>query len=304
MKQRLDSDHKDRYLAGTSYAIAAFGLWGILPVYWKLLQRVSAYEIVANRVVWTCFFSGILLLFMKKTKQVKHIIRNKKQVRGILICSLLLSVNWLTFVYAVNSGHVLDASMGYYINPLISVFLGLLVLKEKVNIWQKAAILLAFAGVFLVTFQYGKFPWIALTLAITFGFYGLVKKTGQVDPIIGLTAETLLMVPLALLYQVFLLSGGGAQLLRGPMALRLLLLSTGVITAVPLLLFSAAAQKIPLSRVGFVQYLTPSCFFLLGCFVYKEAFSDIQLISFICIWCALIIYSFSNRLPVVKPKKL
>ena len=280
---------------GTFYAILAFGLWGILPIFWKLLSDIPPYEIVAHRIIWSCVFTGTLLLVLHKWKQIKSILKNKSKLRGILLCGLLLSVNWLTFIYAVNSNQVLDASMGYYINPLISVFLGLLVLKERINFWQKIAILLAITGVFLVTFQFGNLPWIALTLAFTFGFYGLIKKTGGVDPIIGLTLETSLMVPFALVYALIIHTNGSSAFLTGSGSTTFLLLSTGIITAVPLLFFAGAAQKIHLSRVGFIQYLTPTCFFLLGRFVYKEPFSSIQLISFIFIWTALFLYSISSR---------
>ena len=234
----------------------------------------------------------MLLLAVKKWKLIKGIFKDKKKFKSVLFCALLLCINWLTFIYAVNFDHVLDASMGYYINPLISVFLGLLVLKERVNFWQKIAILLAMTGVLLVTFQYGRIPWIALTLAFTFGFYGLIKKTGGVDPVIGLNLETLFMIPVALIYVI--IRNGGA-IVTGSLNTSLLLLSTGIITAVPLLFFAGAAQKIPLSRVGFTQYLTPTCFFLLGRFVYRETFSTLHLISFIFIWIALLIYNLASR---------
>lgn len=295
MTSKSVPDRNNNHLFGTLYAVVAFGLWGILPVYWKLLQRISPLEIVVNRIFWTSVFTGILLVFLKKTPQVKKIWKNRAQIRGILICAILLGVNWLTFIYAVNSGHVLDASMGYYINPLISVFLGILVLKERVNTMQKAAIFLALGGVSLAALEYGELPWIALVLAFTFGLYGLFKKTAAVDPVIGLTAETALMVPLSLVVQTVILLGGGDHLLGGTIQSGLLLVFTGVVTAVPLLFFTAAAQRIPLSRVGFLQYLTPTCFFLLGRFLYQEPFTQIQLASFICIWVALLLYSFSGR---------
>jgi len=168
---------------GAWFAIAAFGIWGGLPVYWKLLVEVSPFEIVAHRVVWSCLFTGLLIFLLGKWSLFKGVLKDKVKLRGIGIGAILLAINWLTFIYAVNSNQVLDASMGYYINPLISVFLGLVILKERVNIWQKSGILLAFVGVFIVVFQYGKIPWIALTLAFTFGFYGLIKKTGQVWPL-------------------------------------------------------------------------------------------------------------------------
>jgi len=282
---------------GTWYAVLAFGLWGVLPVFWKLLQEISSYEIVAHRVLWTCFFTGALLLMRKKLIRVKAVFKDKTRLRGVLFCALLLGVNWLTFIYAVNSGKVLDASMGYYINPLVSVFLGLLVLKERVNFWQKISILLAFTGVLIITVQYGRIPWIALTLAFTFGLYGLIKKTGGVDAVTGLHLETLFMLPVALAFIFITVMSGKGALASAPGGTFLLFVLTGPVTGIPLLFFAGAARRIPLSRVGFIQYLTPTCFFFLGRFLYREAFSTIQLISFIFIWVALALYSLSGTVP-------
>ncbi len=290
-------------LTGTWYAVTAFGLWGILPIFWKLLTEISPYEIVAHRVVWTCLFCACLLFLRRRLARVREIFTSKAKMRGLLLAAFLLGVNWLTFVYSVNSNQVLDASMGYYINPLVSVFLGLLVLKEKVNRWQKISILLAFTGVLIIAFQYGKIPWIALTLAFTFGLYGLIKKTGGVDAITGLTIETLLMIPAALGFILLTAVNGKGVIVTGPLTTFLLLMSTGAVTAVPLLFFAGAAQRIPLSRVGFIQYLTPTCFFLLGRFVFHETFSLVQLVSFIFIWIALIIYSFSHTAFMKKSQK-
>jgi chloramphenicol-sensitive protein RarD len=287
-------------VTGTWYAILAFGLWGLLPVYWKLLSALPAYEIVAHRVIWACLFTALLLQIQHKWPILKSIFRDRKKLRAIILCAGLLGINWLTYIYAVNTGHVLDASLGYYINPLISVFLGMVVLKERLGGWQKAAIGLAFVAVTLLTVQYGRLPWIALTLAFTFGIYGLIKKTSAVDAIIGLIMETLFLVPAGMAYIFFTTFTGKSLMLSSTMSMVLLLVSTGVVTAVPLLLFGAAVQRIPLSRVGFIQYLTPSCFFLLGILVYRETFSTLHLVSFILIWLALIVYSLSACLPVKK----
>ncbi len=289
---------KNQSVVGTWFAILAFGIWGFLPVFWKLLKAVSAYETVAHRVVWTCLFTALLLIVQRKWQVLKKIITDRDKLWPIGLCAALLAINWLTFIYAVNNNHVLDASLGYYINPLISVFLGLVVLKERVNRWQKLAIALAFLAVAVLTYQYGRIPWIALTLAVTFGLYGLIKKTGHVDAIVGLTLETLFMVPVALGYILVTTVSGSGVLTSGSLATPMLLISTGVVTAVPLLFFAGAAQRIPLSRVGFIQYLTPSCFFLLGRFVYHETFSSLHLVSFIFIWMALVIYSLSSRFPL------
>lgn len=307
MKKETVSEKQNA--AGTWYAILAFGLWGILPTYWKLLQEISPYEIVAHRVLWTCLLTASLLLIQLRLSQIKNMFKDKSKIRGVIICALLLGVNWLTYVYAVNSGKVLDASMGYYINPLVSVFLGLLILKEKVNFWQKISIVLAFTGVFIIIFQYGKVPWIALTLAFTFGLYGLIKKgsatptaeVSGVDAITGLAMETLFMVPVSLVFIIITFINGQGALVAASVGTILLLISTGLITGIPLMLFAGAVRRIPLSRVGFIQYLTPTCFFLLGRFVYREAFSTAQLVSFIFIWAALALYSLSGTILLRKP---
>lgn len=302
MKEKPFSEKQN--LLGTWYAILAFGLWGILPTYWKLLQEISPYEIVVHRVLWTCLFTGSLLLARNKLTNVKSLFKDKTRIRGVVLCALLLGINWLTFVYAINTDKVLDASMGYYINPLVSVFLGLLVLKERVNFWQKISIILAFIGVFIITFQYGKIPWIALTLAFTFGLYGLIKKIGGVDAVTGLHLETLLLVPVSLVFILIAFINGKGAFVTGSGGTILLLVSTGLITGIPLLFFAGAALRIPLSRVGFIQYLTPTCFFLLGRFVYREAFSTPQFISFVFIWAALALYSLSGTAFMRKVRRI
>lgn len=300
---------RNQNLVGTWYAVTAFGLWGFLPIYWKLLQQVSPYEIVAHRVLWTLMLTLSLLFVQRRIADIKEVFKNKKNLKRVIFCALLLGVNWVTFVYAINSDKVLDASMGYYINPLVSVFLGLIILKEKVNFPQKISIVLAFTGVLILTVRYGKVPWIALTLAGTFGLYGLLKKglaapapgepgkekeSGGVDALTGLTLETLFLLPVALIYIILTTLNGTGVPVTGSSSMMLLLMSTGLATGVPLLFFAGAAQRIPLSRVGFIQYLTPTCFFLLGRFVYHEAFSTTQLISFIFIWAALALYSLAS----------
>jgi chloramphenicol-sensitive protein RarD len=288
---------KHREWLGTWYAAFAFGLWGVLPVYWKLLKTVSPYEIVAHRVVWACAFTALVLLLRRRPGSYREIFRSGTRLRGIACSAFLLGLNWLVFIHAVNSDQVLQASLGYYINPLVSVFLGLVILKERTNLGQKAAIGLAFAGVMILSLHHGGVPWIALSLALTFGIYGLVKKTGRVDPVIGLNIETLLMVPVAFGYILWTGFNGSGALASPTPSMVLLLISTGAVTAVPLLFFALGAQRIPLSRVGFIQYLTPTLFFILGRFVYREPFPPVQLISFIFIWTALVVYTLSHRRP-------
>lgn len=276
---------------GTWYAILAFGIWGILPVYWKLFKTVSPYEIVAHRIIWSCLLTGAFILVTGRWSALVQVFGERKKMAGVIGCAFLLCFNWTVFIYAVNAGHVLDTSLGYYINPLISVFLGLVILKEKVNLWQKVAILLALAAVVVITIDYGRLPWISLSLPLSFGLYGLIKKTGGVDSFTGLTLETFWMIPVALFF-LFGIPSTGDSMAGGFLGGVPVMITTGVVTALPLLFFAMGAKRIPLNRVGFIHYLTPTCFFVLGRFVYHEPFSLLQFSGFILIWIALAIYSF------------
>jgi chloramphenicol-sensitive protein RarD len=207
---------------------------------------------------------------------------------------MLISVNWLTYIWAINSNQIVEASMGYYINPLFCVFLGVIVLRERLNLWQWIALALAFIGVLFLTIKYGRIPWIALILTFTFGLYGLSKKIVPVDSLITLGLETFLAAPFCLTYIAFKQYQGEGSLGTISPGITMMLIFSGVVTAFPLLWFARAAKKIPLSKVGFIQYLAPTLALLLGVIIYKEPFTRIHLISFGCIWCALIIYSFSH----------
>ncbi|WP_040207631.1 EamA family transporter RarD [Neobacillus jeddahensis] len=279
--------------AGFSYLI-----WGLLPIYWKLLDRVNAMEILGNRVFWSFVFMVVVLFFTKKwglfIQTIKGFAKNKKQMVALAIASVLISGNWFIYIWAVNNGHMIEASLGYYINPLISIVLGMLVLKEKLNIYQYISFLLAAIGVLIVTVSHGAFPWIAVSLALTFGLYGLAKKLINVDSAVGLTLETLVVAPIAAIYMIFLFFTGSNSFLSVNTGTDLLLIGAGVVTAVPLLYFAKGAQKIPLSLLGFLQYIAPTLTLMLGVFVYQEHFSKIQLLSFIFIWLGLTIYSLSK----------
>jgi chloramphenicol-sensitive protein RarD len=283
---------------GVMYAGFSYLLWGLLPIYWKLLDNVNAQEILASRVVWSFIFMVIILVLSKKwglfVQTIKGFAKNKKQMYALTIASLLISVNWFVYIWAVNSGHMIEASLGYYINPLISILLGMIVLKEKLSIYQYISFVLAAIGVLIISFSHGQFPWIALTLALSFGIYGLAKKLINVDSVVGLTLETLVITPIAVIYLGFLFINGSHSFLAEGIQTDLLLISAGAATAVPLLYFAKGAQKIPLSLLGFLQYIAPTITLLLGIFVYNEQFSKTQLLSFMFIWSALTIYSLSK----------
>lgn len=283
---------------GAIHAGFSYLLWGLLPIYWKLLDNVNAKEILASRVVWSFIFMIFILFLTKKLglffQTIKGFAKNKKEMYALIIASILISVNWFIYIWAVNSGHMIEASLGYYINPLISILLGMIVLKEKLTVYQYISFILAAIGVLIISISHGQFPWIAISLALSFGFYGLAKKLINVDSAVGLTLETLVVAPVAAIYIVYLFMKGSNSFLTAGIQTDLLLIGAGVATAVPLLYFAKGAQKIPLSLLGFLQYIAPTLTLLLGVFVYHEHFSKIQLISFIFIWSALTIYSLSK----------
>ncbi|ALC89664.1 transporter [Bacillus sp. FJAT-18017] len=279
--------------AGFSYL-----LWGLLPIYWKLLGHVDSIEILANRIFWSFVFMAILLYLTNKQASVSAVVKgfrtHPKQMYALACASVLITINWFVYIWAVNSGQMIEASLGYYMNPLVSVLLGVIVLKEKLSLAQYVSFILAFTGVLIISFSYGHFPWIALTLAISFGIYGLAKKLIKVEAAIGLTLETMVVTPIAAVYLGFLLMEGTSAFLHNGIGTNLLLAAAGPATALPLLLFAGGAQKIPLSMLGFLQYIAPTLTLILGVFVYEEHFSGIQLLAFMFIWSALTIYSLSK----------
>ncbi|MBV7507381.1 EamA family transporter RarD [Bacillus sp. sid0103] len=283
---------------GVIHAGFSYFLWGLLPIYWKFLDHVNAKEILASRVLWSFVFMVIILLLTNKwglfLQTIKGFAKNKKQMYALTIASLLISINWFIYIWAVNSGHMIEASLGYYINPLISILLGMIVLKEKLTVYQYVSFILAAIGVLIISISHGRFPWIALTLALSFGLYGLAKKLINVDSAVGLTLETLVVAPVAAIYIGYLFINGSNSFLTAGVPTDFLLIGAGAATAVPLLYFAKGAQKIPLSLLGFLQYIAPTLTLLLGVFVYHEHFSKIQLLSFMFIWLALTIYSLSK----------
>jgi chloramphenicol-sensitive protein RarD len=280
--------------SGIWYGIAAYASWGILPLYWKMLQRIPAIEILAHRVLWSFVFIMILAGLNRRWSEVHKAIGNPEKRGLFLIAAVLITANWFIYIWAVNSGHIVECSMGYYINPLFSVFLGVFFLKEKLNYWQIFSIVLACAGVLFIAAQYGKIPWVALLLALTFGLYGLVKKLIRVEAMVGLTLETLIAAPFSLGYVLFLQIYGKGAIGNITLPETMMLLGAGIITAFPLLWFAQAANRIPLSTMGFLQYLSPTISLLLGVFIYRERFTHTHLISFGMIWVALVVYSCSN----------
>lgn len=290
--------------AGVIYAVCAYTLWGILPIYWKLINSVFSIEILSNRIAWAFVFTIVIIAVTKQWDELKGIAKDRKQMVYIFIAAILITINWGLYIWTVNSDKIVDASLGFYINPLLAAALGVLIFKEKLSYWAGAGLIIASIGVIIKTVQYGKIPWISLGLAISFGLYGAIKKSVKASSIVGLTLETAMITPVAAAYLVSRQVGGvSAFQTEGPLVI-LLLIGAGVVTAVPLLLFASGARRLPLSLIGFTQYISPTISLLIGIFVYHEGFTTVDLIAFCFIWAALAIYSFSQISLAKSPKNL
>lgn len=303
----MEEEQKQKVIGAWNGAFA-YLIWGVLPLYWKALDGILAEEILAHRILWSFVLMIVVLVILKKwgsfLKDLKIIITNKRLLLSVILSGILISGNWLIYIWAVNHNHVLETSLGYYINPLISVLLGIMVLKERLSVLQVGSFILAASGVVVLTLQYGKFPWVSLSLALSFGLYGLVKKKVNLSSTTGLTVETMVVTPLAVLYLISLFIGGKAHFAHISVSTDLLLIGTGVVTAIPLLLFAESAKRVPLTMLGFLQYISPTITLILGVFVFHEQFTKTHFIAFSCIWLALVIYSLSNmkRIRIFHPK--
>ncbi len=276
---------------GIWYAIGAYTLWGVLPIFWKMLQSASASEIVAHRMVWSLVFLAAILSYRGQWQWLPKIRRNRRAMGIFVLTATLLGANWLIYVWGVNAGHIVETSLGYFINPLVNVLFGVIFFRERLRGGQWLAIIIATAGVLYLTFSYGALPWIALSLAFSFGFYGMFKKKSPLNALEGLSLEMMVLFIPALLYLFYLQGTGQAAFGRAGLMTTFLLAMTGVATAIPLLFFAAAAQRIPLSVIGVLQYLAPTLQFLIGVVIYGEAFTRTRLIGFGIIWLALFIYT-------------
>jgi chloramphenicol-sensitive protein RarD len=279
---------------GILYALLAYLLWGVLPIYWKSIQNIPALEIIAHRVVWAFFFVFVVAWVKGDWQHLKAALKNGKVLFPFLATGILLFINWLVYIWAVNAGYIVDASLGYFITPLVNVLLGVIFLKERLRQKQWIAVVIATAGVIYLTISYGVLPWIGLTLAFTFGLYGLLKKTGPLNSIQGFTLETGFLFLPALVYLILLEINGTGAFPRGPISGNFLLVLTGVATGLPLILFGAAAHRVPLSTLGFIQYIAPTLQFIIGVLIYGEAFTPNRMIGFGLIWVALAVYSLDG----------
>lgn len=290
--------NEDRINYGMICGAASYMLWGILPIFWKFLQGTPADEILAHRILWSFVFVLLIIFAKKDWRKFLALLRDRRSMAYIAACSIMITFNWFLFIWCVNNNHIIDSSLGFYINPLMSILLGTAVLKEKLNGYQKAAISIAATGVLSMIVVYGSFPLIPLALATSFGVYGLFKKKISVEPTVGLAAETLVTAPFAAGYIIWL-SRNGTGAFGGSVTITILLLFAGVVTAIPLMLFAEGARYIKLSTLGFLQYLSPTISLIIGILLYNEQITQVNMIGFGFIWLALAVYSYS----VLKPQR-
>jgi chloramphenicol-sensitive protein RarD len=276
---------------GFAATFTSFLIWGLLPLYLKQLHDTGALEIMAHRVVWACLFVFGYLALRGELGKVATVLRDAATLRRLAASAVLISANWLLYVWAVTAGHVVEASLGYFINPLVSVLLGVFVLRERLNRAQWLSVAIAALGVVWLTVQVGRPPWIALGLAASFGCYGLIRKLVFVESVVGLGVETVLIAPVMLAYLLWTAHAGTMSFLAHDRLLDALLIASGAFTAIPLVLFAYGVRRVPLSTVGIMQYVGPTLQLLTGVFVFHEAFTHVQLVGFGLIWFALVVYA-------------
>lgn len=280
---------------GTLYGLSAYLMWGLFPLYWKALSAVSATQILAHRIVWAFAFTALLALAMRKAGALRTLIADRARLLSTLAAGILVSANWGIYIWAVNDGRIVETSLGYYLNPLVSVVLGGVVLREKLDRGIKLATAAAALGVLVLTVSYGRIPWISLALAATFATYSLVKKLAGLDAVVGMVAETAAVFPLALGFLLLRHGAGDGAFWNAGAGVTTLLALAGPVTAIPLLAFAAGLKRIPLSRMGFLQYVSPTLQLFLGVVVYGEAFGAMHAIGFGTVFAALAIYLSTRK---------
>ena len=276
---------------GMFYAAAAYISWGLFPVYFKLLKDIPPQQILMHRVLWSFLLLMAILLYRKQWGWLRDVAKRPRVVAGFAASALLLSVNWFLYIWAVNSGRVIDASLGYFMNPLVNVLLGYLLLGERLRALQWSAVALAACGVLWLTWQSGHPPWIGLALALSFGVYGLLRKTAALGALEGLSLETLMLFPIAAGYLIWLTSHQQNAMTVAPSSTQLLLIAAGPLTAIPLLMFAIGTRRIPMATLGLLQYMSPSLQLILGIWLYNEPFDHARIIGFVAIWAGLVVYS-------------
>ncbi|MFM1909593.1 MAG: hypothetical protein RLZZ545_291 [Actinomycetota bacterium] len=281
------SKFKSEYSLGLFFGVAAYVFWGLFPLYWPLLKPANPLEIVSHRAVWTLVFCIIVLTVLRQLKSTFAVMKNPKKIVGLFATTILISINWLTYIWATNNGHVVEAALGYYINPLIIIAFGVLLLRERMRPLQWVAVGIAAIGVTILTLDYGRLPWVAISLALSWGTYGLIKKKLDLGALEGLTIETLISLLPYGFYLFYIGNQGTGQFGHG-IVLTILLISAGAMTAIPLLLFNGSTTRLPYSTIGLLQYITPTIQFSIGVWINHEEMPTARWIGFIVIWMALV----------------
>lgn len=279
---------------GIFYAFGAYAWWGFFPLYWKLLKHVPALQLIGHRIVWSFVSLIFVIIILGQWKTFKDSLLNLRVLGLYLIAAVLIAINWFLYVWAVNAGYIVETSLGYFINPLISVLIGVIFFRESLKLWQWIPIGLAAIGVLYLTLSLGSVPWIALTLAFSFGFYGMVKKVATLSSLHGLSLETLILLIPAIVFLVISENSGNGAFMHSNFLTDILIIGAGMITTIPLLMFASAAKRIPLSLIGILQYIAPTIQFLLGVLFFHEPFSMSQFIGFCFVWAALVIFGFNS----------
>jgi chloramphenicol-sensitive protein RarD len=310
MKSIATTQRSPHPFLGLPCAVSAYLIWGLTPIYFKALAAVPAFEILMHRIIWSFIFLLPLVVVLKRGRPLLAALKTARTLLMLGASTLLVAFNWFLFIWAINSNHILQTSLGYYINPLVNVSLGMLFLKERLRPLQVAAVFMAATGVLYLTVFYGEFPWVALCLAFSFGFYGLIRKVAPVGALEGLAVETFLLCIPASAYLFYLDGLGQGTIFRVSLRVDFLLMAAALVTAVPLLLFTLGARRLHLTTMGFLQYIAPSCTFMLAVLMYAEPFSQAQAVTFVIIWSALAVFSTDavlfyrrsrSRRPVCRP---
>ena len=277
---------------GLWFGVAAYAMWGLFPLYWPLLEPGGAVEILAHRIVWSALTMGVLVVLLRRRSHLRAILADRRVTLLLLVAAVTITSNWTTYIYGVNSGRVVETSLGYFINPLVTVLMGVLILRERLRPLQWGALGVGFVAVCVLAWDYGRPPWIALILAFSFGTYGLAKKSANVGAVESLTFETAALTPLALGYLVVLAVAGGSHFGSEGIGHALLLTTTGIVTAIPLICFGAAATRVSMVSLGLLQYLAPTLQFGLGLLVFDETMTGARWAGFVLVWCALVVFTY------------
>ena len=290
----LKTDPQKKPVSGVAYLLPSYLIWGLSPVFWKLLSHVGSFELLLHRTIWSLMFLLVIIIVQKRGNELFLILKNPTYLGILTITTMVLAFNWYLFIWAVNHGEVLQASLAYYINPLVTIFLGMIFLKEKLRKLQVISLVFAGAGVGFYTFSIGQFPWISIAIAISFAIYGLIHKLISILPLPGLSIETFLLSIPSVCYLFYLHIHGNGAMSNIDISTDILLIGTCLVTGLPLLLFTIGTKRSTLTTVGFMQYIAPCCSFVLAVFYYRESFPSEKMITFVMIWAALALYTFDS----------